>query len=202
MRLIVVDDDKIVVRSLTTILKSKGFDVVGEANDGKEALEIYKKLHPDIVLMDIRMEGYDGIWATENIINHDKDAKILLLTTFSEENYIKKAIKKGARGYILKDNFDDLAPAIEMVNMGNYVFDPDVYKIAINVKNINEPDSLTNRELEVLKLIGEGFTNKEIGEKLFLSEGTIRNYVSSIFLKTGTKDRTELAVKYLKGELL
>lgn len=202
MRLIVVDDDKIVVKSLTTILKSKGFDVVGEANDGKEALEIYKKLHPDIVLMDIRMEGYDGIWATENIINHDKDAKILLLTTFSEENYIKKAIKKGARGYILKDNFDDLAPAIEMVNMGNYVFDPDVYKIAINVKNINEPDSLTNRELEVLKLIGEGFTNKEIGEKLFLSEGTIRNYVSSIFLKTGTKDRTELAVKYLKGELL
>lgn len=202
MRLIVVDDDKIVVKSLTTILKSKGFDVVGEANDGKEALEIYKKLHPDIVLMDIRMEGYDGIWATENIINHDKDAKILLLTTFSEENYIKKAIKKGTRGYILKDNFDDLAPAIEMVNMGNYVFDPDVYKIAINVKNINEPDSLTNRELEVLKLIGEGFTNKEIGEKLFLSEGTIRNYVSSIFLKTGTKDRTELAVKYLKGELL
>lgn len=95
-----------------------------------------------------------------------------------------------------------MAPAIEMVNMGNYVFDPDVYKIAINVKNINEPDSLTNRELEVLKLIGEGFTNKEIGEKLFLSEGTIRNYVSSIFLKTGTKDRTELAVKYLKGELL
>lgn len=94
MRLIVVDDDKIVVKSLTTILKSKGFDVVGEANDGKEALEIYKKLHPDIVLMDIRMEGYDGIWATENIINHDKDAKILLLTTFSEENYIKKAIKK------------------------------------------------------------------------------------------------------------
>ncbi|MCI6610617.1 MAG: response regulator transcription factor [Ezakiella sp.] len=202
MRLIVVDDDKIVVKSLTTILKSKGFDVVGEANDGKEALEIYKKLHPDMVLMDIRMESYDGIWATENIINHDKDAKILLLTTFSEKNYIKMAIKKGARGYILKDNFDDLAPAIEMVNTGKYVFDPDVYKIAINVKDINEPASLTNRELEVLKLIGDGFTNREIGEKLFLSEGTIRNYVSSIFLKTGTKDRTELAVKYLKGELL
>lgn len=201
MRVIVVDDDKIVVNSLETILTSMNFEVVGHAYDGKEALDLFNRVHPDVVLMDIRMDNYDGIWATENIIKSDKFAKVLLLTTFSEENYIKEGVKKGAKGYILKDNFDDLKSAIETVYSGNMVFDPDVYKIAIDIKKSDAPEDLTKREIEILDLIADGKNNKEIGEKLFLSEGTVRNHVSNILLKTGSRDRTELAVKYLKGRL-
>lgn len=201
MRVIVVDDDKIVVKSLVTILGAMGIDVVGTASNGKEALDEFKRLHPDVVLLDIRMDEYDGIWATEKIIESDKNAKILLLTTFSEEEYIKNAVVKGAKGYILKDNIEDLKPAIEAVYNGKIVFDPDVYKIAINVASEKKPENLTKRELEVLELLADGMNNKEIGEKLFLSEGTVRNHVSQILLKTGTRDRTELAVKYLKGKL-
>lgn len=201
MRVIVVDDDKIVVKSLVTILGAMGIDVVGTASNGKEALDEFKRLHPDVVLLDIRMDEYDGIWATEKIIESDKNAKILLLTTFSEEEYIKNAVEKGAKGYILKDNIEDLKPAIEAVYNGKIVFDSDVYKIAINVASEKKPENLTKRELEVLELLADGMNNKEIGEKLFLSEGTVRNHVSQILLKTGTRDRTELAVKYLKGKL-
>lgn len=201
MRVIVVDDDKIVVKSLVTILGAMGIDVVGTASNGKEALDEFKRLHPDVVLLDIRMDEYDGIWATEKIIESDKNAKILLLTTFSEEEYIKNAVEKGAKGYVLKDNIEDLKPAIEAVYNGKIVFDSDVYKIAINVASEKKPENLTKRELEVLELLADGMNNKEIGEKLFLSEGTVRNHVSQILLKTGTRDRTELAVKYLKGKL-
>lgn len=201
MRVIVVDDDKIVVKSLVTILGAMGIDVVGTASNGKEALEEFKRLHPDVVLLDIRMDEYDGIWATEKIIESDKNAKILLLTTFSEEEYIKNAVEKGAKGYVLKDNIEDLKPAIEAVYNGKIVFDPDVYKIAINVVAEKKPENLTKRELDVLELLADGMNNKEIGEKLFLSEGTVRNHVSQILLKTETRDRTELAVKYLKGKL-
>lgn len=201
MRVIVVDDDKIVVKSLETILTAMDFEVVGHAYDGKEALELFNRVHPDVVLMDIRMENYDGIWATENIIKSDKNAKVLLLTTFSEETYIKEGVKKGAKGYILKDNFDELKSAIETVYSGNMVFDPDVYKIAIDIKKSDAPEGLTKREIEILDLIADGKNNKEIGEALFLSEGTVRNHVSNILLKTDSRDRTELAVKYLKGRL-
>lgn len=201
MRIIVVDDDKIVVKSLETILSAMNFEVVGHAYNGKDALELFKQIKPDVCLMDIRMDGYDGIWATEKIIETDKEAKILLLTTFSEEDYIKEGVKKGAKGYILKDNFDELKSAIETVYNGNMVFDPDVYKIAINIKKGEIPENLTDREGEILELIADGKNNKEIGEILFLSEGTVRNHVSSILLKTNSRDRTELAVKYLKGKL-
>lgn len=201
MRVIVVDDDKIVVNSLETILTAMDFEVVGHAYDGKEALDLFNRVHPDVVLMDIRMEDYDGIWATENILKSDKNAKVLLLTTFSEETYIKEGVKKGAKGYILKDNFDELKSAIETVYSGNMVFDPDVYKIAIDIKKGDAPEGLTKREIEILDLIADGKNNKEIGEELFLSEGTVRNHVSNILLKTDSRDRTELAVKYLKGRL-
>jgi DNA-binding NarL/FixJ family response regulator len=127
MRILVVDDDKLVCASLKTILESDGdIEVVGTGNSGQEAVELYRKMKPDVLLMDIRMEGMTGIEAAEAILTYDSEAKILFLTTFSDDEYISKAFQIGAKGYILKQDYESITPSVKAVYMGQRVFGDEI----------------------------------------------------------------------------
>lgn len=195
---IIIDDDFLVVNSLKTIVEAAGIKVLAIGLNGEEALELYINHKPNLVLMDIRMDVLDGIQATEKILYHDPKANILLITTFQDEDYIQKALSLGAKGYILKENISGIIPAIKAVLAGNMVFDSKVIsKIALRPR----PDKqglLSNRELDILLLVAEGLSNKEIASRLYLSEGTIRNYISNMLDKLDLRDRTQLAIYYYK----
>lgn len=198
MKIIIIDDDYLVVNSLKTIISASGIEVVAVGYDGLEAIALYKEYNPDLILMDIRMEGLNGIDATKEILKLDSTAKILLITTFKDDEDISSALNLGSRGYILKQNIKGIIPAINAVYSGNLVFDS---KIVSNIqkKPINSFDmDLSQREFDILLLIAEGLNNKEISKKMFLSEGTVRNYISLILDKLDLRDRTQLAIHYYK----
>lgn len=205
MRVLVVDDDKLICLSLKTILETDDeITVVGTANSGKEAIDLYKSLKPDILLMDIRMETMSGLAAGEEILNCDKDAKILYLTTFADDEYIIQALKIGAHGYILKQNFESIIPSLKAVYMGQTVFGEDIVsKLPSFISKKTQPSlsafGISDKELEIISLVADGLNNKEIAKKLFLSEGTVRNYLSIILDKLNLRDRTQLAVFYYKS---
>lgn len=198
MKIVVIDDDKVVLNALSKIIESDGIEIAATGQSGAESLKLYREHRPDMVLMDIRMEGVSGIDATQIIMAQFPDAKILLLTTFKDEESIAKAINLGAKGYILKDNFAAILPSIRAVVQGNMVFDADIIS-SIGKGSSNTPGDipLSPRELSVISLVAEGFDNKEIAQKLFLGEGTVRNYVSLILEKLSLRDRTQLAIYYL-----
>lgn len=203
MNIVVIDDDKIVAVSLKTILEAAGnINVVAVGSSGEEAIELYGKHKPDVMLMDIRMNGMTGLEAGEQILKKDKDAKILYLTTFSDDEYIVKALSIGAKGYILKQDFQGIAPALETVMNGQSVFgDAVIGKIPqLMQKSKNEFDyekyGISDKEQEIIELVAEGLSNKEISAELYLSEGTVRNYLSGILEKLDLRDRTQLAVFY------
>lgn len=205
MRVVVVDDDKLVCASLKTILEvEKDISVVGTGNNGKEAIELYNSLKPDILLIDIRMETMTGLVAGESILKEDKTAKILFLTTFSDDEYIIKALKIGAKGYIIKQNFECIVPSLRAVYMGQSVFGDDiVLKIPSLINSNNKTDfsafGITEKELDIITNVAEGLSNKEIANKLFLSEGTVRNSLSIILEKLKLRDRTQLAIFYYRN---
>ncbi len=223
MKIIIVDDDKFVSLSLNTILSVQDdIEVSAIGASGREAVELYDSLSPDVVLMDIRMQDMTGLEAAEAILKAHDEAKILLLTTFSDDEYIVKAISLGAKGYILKQEFDSIAPALRAVNNGQIVFGTEIVdriphlfsggKDALKVScepaemrkvsaSCMEKYDINEKELGIIKLIAEGLNNKEIAEKLFLSEGTVRNYISTILEKTQLRDRTQLACFYYKNLL-
>lgn len=198
MKIIVVDDDYLVVSSLKTILAANGFDIIATGSSGKEAVSLFSKHKPDILLMDIRMENTNGIEASRQILDEYKDAKILLLTTFNDEEYITKAINFGCKGYILKQNIDSLIPALNAVGAGSIVFDSEIIAKLPQTKPVRTQfkDDLNERETDILELVADGFNNKEIANRLNLSEGTVRNYVSSILEKLKLRDRTQMVVYY------
>ena len=204
MRILVVDDDKLVCTSLKIILETeKDIQVLAIGHDGTEAIELYKKFQPDILLMDIRMETMTGLEAAAVIMKQYPEAKILFLTTFSDDEYIIKALKLGAKGYLLKQNYDSIIPALKAVSIGQSVFGSDIVtKLPNLVQEKSEFDykkfDLTSKEFEIIELIAEGLSNKEIADRLFLSEGTVRNYLSNILLKLELRDRTQLAIFYYK----
>jgi DNA-binding NarL/FixJ family response regulator len=190
MKIIIVDDDYLVVNSLKTIVSANEIEVLDVGYDGIQAVDLYAKHRPDLILMDIRMERMNGIEATKEILKIDPDAKILLITTFQDDEYISTALSLGCKGYILKQNINGIIPAINAVYSGNLVFDS---KIVSNIQKYSKKHidvDLTEREFDILLLVAEGLNNKEIAEKLYLSEGTVRNYISNMLEKLSLRDRT------------
>ena len=238
MRVLIVDDDAIVVQSLATILSAEdGIDVVGTCLSGAEAVQEFRRLRPDVLLMDIRMPGADGLSAAEEILEGDPQARIVFLTTFSDDEYIVRALRMGARGYLIKQDVAQIAPALRSVMVGVCVLEGDVLERGASMgmralpapspgsgagKNggrpgahgdpgepagaVRAPDprstvfaSLTDREYEVVEAVAVGLDNAETAERLFMSEGTVRNHISSILAKTGLRNRTQVAVRYYRA---
>ncbi len=206
MNVILIDDDKLVCSSLKIILSADSdIEVIGTGYNGKDAIELYRQLKPDVLLMDIRMEGMTGLEAGETILSEFPDAKILYLTTFLDDEYIIKALHIGAKGYMLKQNYESILPSLKAVAMGQNVYgDEIITKLPNLIGKSNEPKSfqqygITDREMQIIKNIAEGLSNKEISERLFLSEGTVRNNISTILEKLNLRDRTQIAVYYYKN---
>lgn len=204
MKIVIVDDDIFVSGALTTILEASGkVTVAASGTDGKEAAELYKIHQPDVLLMDIRMKEKSGLDASAEILEEFPDARILLLTTFSDDEYIVKALKLGAKGYLLKQDYASILPALEAVCSGQTVFGTEIMsripELIHSGSSFHYEDfDISRRELEIIRLIADGLSNKEIASQLFLSEGTVRNYLSSILDKLQLRDRTQVAVFYYK----
>lgn len=204
MNIVIIDDDILVTNALKAIIEASGkVSVTATGTDGKDAVQLYEKYLPDVLLTDIQMKEISGLEASKIILQKYPDAKILLLTTFLDDEYIIQALKLGAKGYLLKQDYESILPALEAINSGQNVFGSEIIsKIPTLINptpkfnyasyNINE------RELDIIKLIADGNSNKEIAEKLFLSEGTIRNYLSNILDKLSLNNRTQLAIFYYK----
>lgn len=206
MRIIIIDDDKLIAMSLKTIIEaSSSIQVVALGYSGESAIDLYKEHKPDIVLMDIRMGGISGLEAGKEILRRDKSGKILFLTTFEDDEYIITALKLGAKGYILKQQFEGIVPALKAVYGGQSVFGqevvsklPSILQRNTEKKNIPKYD-LSEKELEIINQVSKGLSNKEIAAQLYLSEGTVRNYISSILEKLHLRDRTQLAIFYFNN---
>lgn len=206
MKVLLVDDDTLIRDGLKIILETEDdFQVVATASNGQEALELCKEHLPDVVVMDIRMPIMDGVLGTKLIKEQFKNVKVVMLTTFKDDEYIREAIKNGAEGYILKNqSAESIIESLRMIYKGNMVLEKDVAKSISNIlkeervrPKLNH--DLSERELEILSFIGEGMSNKEISSKLYLTEGTVRNYVTKLLEKLGLRDRTQLAIYYLKN---
>ncbi len=205
MRILIIDDDKLVTASLKTILEAdEDIDVVGTGYSANEAIELYDSIKPDVLLMDIRMDGMTGIEAAKIIIQKYSSAKILFLTTFSDDDYIAKAFLTGAKGYILKQDFESIISSVKAVYMGQRVFGDEIITRIPALLNNNSAKTdrniynLTEKEIEIVTHVANGLSNKEISEIVFLSEGTVRNYISVILEKLDLRDRTQLAIFYYK----
>jgi len=201
---LVIDDDRLVVTSLKTILEADAeIQVVGTGTSGRQAIELYHKTKPDVLLMDIRMEGMTGIKAAEKILAADPEAKILFLTTFSDDDYIVSALRLGAKGYLLKQNYESIIPSLKAVQMGLRVFgDQIITKMPLALgtdKTSTVEYDLNEKELAIITQVANGLSNKEIAQALYLSEGTVRNYISVILEKLQLRDRTQLAIFYYKN---
>lgn len=202
MRIVIIDDDKLVCASLKTILEAEDdITVVGTGNSGKEAIGLYSTHMPDILLMDIRMDKMSGLDAAEAILEADKNAKILFLTTFSDDEYIIKALKIGAKGYIIKQDFESIVPSLRAVYTGQNVFGDDIVSkipsfIGKSIRADYSSYGITEKEMQIIRGVAEGLSNKEIAGRLYLSEGTVRNSITSILEKLELRDRTQLAIFY------
>jgi RNA polymerase sigma factor (sigma-70 family) len=201
-RIMIVDDHEVIRLGLRTLLENyPGFEVVAEASGAREAVQQVSTYRPDIVLMDIRLPGKSGIEACEEIINKFPQVKVIMLTSYAEDEMLFSAIKAGASGYVLKQvNSDDLVKSIEAVARGEASLDPAVtqrvfqeVRKAIKEEEESAFNNLSQQERMVLKLVSEGKTNREISQKLYLGEGTVRNYVSSILSKLSVSNRAEAA---------
>lgn len=206
--ILIVDDQPIVCEGLNTILQfEEDFEVLGVCQNGQEALNFCEKKSPDIVLMDARMPVMDGIEATGKITRLFPDTSVLILTTFNEEMLIIKGLQNGAKGFLLKDiQPEELCKIIRVVYDGGVCLHPDVTpKILAKISELDGKSAvdnpskadislLTHREKEVLSLIGRGFSNNEISSTLYITEGTVKNHVSSLLAKLGVRDRTQLAL--------
>ena len=200
VRVIIIDDDNFICASLKTILQAdKEIEVIATGVSGREAIKLYDIHKPDIVLMDIRMEEMGGLEAGEKILQNFPDAKILFLTTFSDNEYIVKALRMGAKGYLIKQNAETIIPSLKAVISGQSVFGSEIVaKMPSFINETAKPDLLEHgigeREMDIIKHVAKGLNNKEIADTLYLSEGTVRNYISIILEKLGLRDRTQLAI--------
>ncbi|MBU5311436.1 response regulator transcription factor [Tissierella carlieri] len=210
IRIAIIDDEKLIREGLKIILSTySDIDVVAMGESGYDALDLCTLNEIDLVLMDIRMPMCDGVLGTQLIKDKFPNTKVLILTTFKDIEYIQEALKKGASGYLLKDSsYDLIYEGIKAAAMGNIVIHPDVATNILNLtpmeadlNEICERYDLNHKELDIIKYIADGLSNKEIGEKLFLSEGTIKNNVSTILSKLELRDRTQIVVFAFKNNL-
>ncbi|AWW27740.1 response regulator [Acetobacterium carbinolicum] len=204
MKVVVVDDDKLVCASLKTIIESEGeVEVLGLGYNGQDAIALYKQLKPDVLLMDIRMDLMTGLEAAEIILKEDQAAKILFLTTFLDDEYIIKALQLGAKGYLIKQNFESIVPSLRAVEAGQNVFGQDIVTKIPGLMTIDHREQpsydLSDKEQELIEGVAQGMSNREISESLYLSEGTVRNRLSIILEKLNLRDRTQLAIFYYKN---
>lgn len=209
-RIVLVDDHEVVRLGIKSLLeRHPHFEVVGEAGTAKEAIEQVERLLPDVVLMDIRLPGTSGIEATEEITNSYPEIKVIMLTSYAEDDMLFSAIRAGASGYVLKQiGAEDLIKAIEAVGRGEALLDPAVtqrvfqeVRRAVKEEEASAFVSLSQQEKHVLVLVSEGRTNREIAKTLFLGEGTVRNYVSSILSKLSVSNRAEAAAYAVEHSL-
>ena len=204
IKILICDDDSLIRESLKILLPLKGdIEVIGEATNGREGIDFCLANEVDVALIDIRMPKVNGVEAVCEIVKKTS-TKCLILTTFDEEDYINEAILYGAKGYILKNNSpDQISNSIISVHNNTIVMNENILD-KLHGKEA-EPEiskyDFTDREKDIIKAISEGLSNKEISNKLFISEGTIRNYITTILDKTGLEHRTAVAVNYLKGNL-
>lgn len=201
-KILIVDDHEVVRLGLKSMLQNyPGFEVVGEAGNARDAIQQVNLHNPDIVLMDIRLPGTSGIEATGEITSKHPKTKVIMLTSYAEDEMLFSAIKAGASGYVLKQvNLEDLVKSIQAVARGEAALDPAVtqrifqeVRKAVKEEEASAFSSLSQQEKMVLKLVAEGKTNREIAQKLYLGEGTVRNYVSSILSKLNVSNRAEAA---------
>ena len=203
MRVIICDDQALIRDGLEMLLNlEKDIEVVGQAQDGAEAVELVARYEPDLVLMDLKMPGMNGIEATRQIRTRYPAVKILVLTTYDDDEWLFDAIRAGASGYLLKDTpREEVIKAVKGTVGGKSFVDPAVAGRLLSqvADRQTQPatlitDKLTGREVDVLRLLARGLTNTDIAGRLYLSEGTVRNHVSAIFAKLGVSDRTQAAV--------
>lgn len=205
--ILIIDDQRLMRDGLRTLLELEDdLAVVGEAGNGEEAIARYAELQPTIVLMDVRMPGMDGVEATRRLHAQWPNVKVIILTTFDEDEYIFEGLRAGALGYLLKAvSSDELADAIRRVAAGQALIDPAVTRKVVDAfarlappaRSINAglAETLSERELDILKLVANGLSNRAIAERLYLAEGTVKNYVTSLLGKIGVRDRTQAALR-------
>ncbi|MFB2773315.1 response regulator [Pelatocladus sp. BLCC-F211] len=202
IRLLLVDDQHLFRQGLASLLSlEEDLDIVGEANDGNEAIALTEKLQPDVILMDVRMPVCDGVVATREIHQRYPWIRILVLTTFDEDEYIWQSLQAGALGYLLKSTpSGQLAAAIRTLNQGYSQLGPTIApKVFAQInppvsKQTNYQNLFSDRELEVLTLLGQGKNNREIAQTLYLTEGTVKNYITQILCQLGVQNRTQAAL--------
>jgi DNA-binding NarL/FixJ family response regulator len=214
VRVLVADDQRLMRTGIASLLEIQdGIEIVGLASDGQEAVEQALALHPDVILMDVRMPILDGVAAAGQVRRQLPECLVLMLTTFDDEEYVLEALRAGACGYLLKDiPAHDLARAILAAHQGIYQLDPAVASKVVNALKTRESrpqagqaaaiEALTQREIEVLRLIAKGATNREIAEELVISEGTVKNHISNILSSLGLRDRTQAAIYAKENGLL
>jgi DNA-binding NarL/FixJ family response regulator len=208
IRVLLADDQRVVREGLGTLLGLlAGVEVVGTAADGEEALALAAELHPDVVLMDLRMPRCDGVEATRRLLERDSNVKVLMLTTYADDRSVIDALRAGARGYLTKDaGAEEIRQALEQVTRGRAAIDPAVQHHLLDAITVAPadarpepvpqlPDGLTPREAEVLALIARGLSNTEIADRLVVSETTVKSHVNHLFAKTGVRERAQ-AVTY------
>ncbi|MEH7335330.1 response regulator transcription factor [Neobacillus drentensis] len=209
IKLIIADDNSFIREGLKIIFNTyEEFEVLDTVNDGKEALEYCIKHEVDIALLDVRMPNMNGVEATK-LISEQTKTKPIIITTFDDDEYILDAIKNGAKGYLLKNNDPErIRDAIKSVMNGNSIIqDVVLEKIKSNLTEKKEtetkidPTLFTEREREIMSLIAKGYSNKAISKQLFISEGTVANYITSILGKTGLEHRTQIAIYYITGKV-
>lgn len=208
IKVLIADDQELIRQSLQIVLSIKeGVSVIGTAENGKKVMEFLKKEKPDVILMDIRMPEMDGVQCTKAIKERYPEVKIIILTTFDDDEFVFSALKYGASGYLLKGiSMDELDKAIHTVYKGGAMINPEIatkvveqfsemaqsnYDIMIEAQNVED---ITEAEWDIIKLVGWGLSNREIADKVMLSEGTVRNYISTILSKLNLRDRTQLAI--------
>ncbi len=211
IKVLIVDDEKLISEGLSIILNTyEDIQVVGTASNGREALGKCGEIDVDIVLMDIRMPICDGVMGTKIIKEQYSKIKVLILTTFKDTEYILDAMKYGASGYLLKESsYDLIYEGIKSIYLGNVVVHPDIASSLVNQQSgnnsnkdeVKEKYSLTKREMTIVEEIGNGLSNKEIAEMLFLTEGTIKNNISKILSKLNLRDRTQVAIFAVKNNI-